>query len=328
MNLKIKKHYIVIAIIIICSALVVISSNLKMKSEQKQIGILQFIEHDCLDMARKGFVDELASQGYEDGKNITIDYQNAQGDQSVCNSIANNFVGANNKKDLILAIATPAAQSVANLTKDIPTLITAVTDPVSCGLVKSVEHPGGNITGTSDRVAVGKQIDLIKKLNPNAKKIGVLYCSSEANSKVQAQTAADEAKKLGLEARDYTVSSSSELQQMVEYMCGEVDVIFVPTDNLVVSCMPLVSKVATANKTPIICSESASVKNGALATYGIDFYELGRITARQAIRILKGEAKPENMAIEYMNEPKFVINYEIAKQLGIVIPDELKGELQ
>lgn len=328
MNLKIKKHYIVIAIMVICSALVVISSNLKVKSEQKQIGILQFIEHDCLDMARSGFVDELANQGYQDGKNVVIDYQNAQGDQSVCNSIANHFVGASNKKDLILAIATPAAQSIANLTKDIPTLITAVTDPVSCGLAKSVENPGGNITGTSDMVAVGKQIDLIKKLNPNAKKIGVLYCSSEANSKVQAQTATDEAAKLGLKARDYTVSSSSELQQMVEYMCSEVDVIFVPTDNLVVSCMPLVSKVATANKIPIICSESASVKNGALATYGIDFYELGRMTARQAVRILKDEAQPQNMAIEYMKEPKLVINYEIANQLGVIILDELKGELQ
>ncbi len=328
MNLKIKKYHIVIVIIIICSALVVISSNLKMKNEQKQIGILQFIEHDCLDMAKKGFVDELASQGYEDGKNVVIDYQNAQGDQSVCNSIASNFVGANNKKDLILAIATPAAQSIANLTKDIPTLITAVTDPVSCGLVKSIDCPGGNVTGTSDMIAVEKQISLIKKLNPSAKKVGVLYCSSEANSKVQAQKASEEATKLGLQARDYTISSSSELQQMVEYMCLEVDVIFVPTDNLVVSCMPLVSKVATANKIPIICSESASVKNGALATYGIDYYDLGKNTARQAVRILKGEAKPENMAIEYINEPKLVINYEVANQLGIVIPDELKGELQ
>ena len=168
----------------------------------------------------------------------------------------------------------------------------------------------------------------LKKLNPSAKKVGVLYCSSEANSKVQAQKASEEATKLGLQARDYTISSSSELQQMVEYMCLEVDVIFVPTDNLVVSCMPLVSKVATANKIPIICSESASVKNGALATYGIDYYDLGKNTARQSVRILKGEAKPENMAIEYINEPKLVINYEVANQLGIVIPDELKGELQ
>ena len=237
---------------LICSILLIVSSNLKVENKQKQIGIVQFIEHDCLDMARRGFIDELAEQGYEDGKNIKIDYQNAQGDQSVCNSIASNFLENNNKKDLILSIATPAAQSVANITKNIPILFTAVTDPVSCGLVKSIEQPGANVTGTSDMVAVEKQISLIKQLKPGAKKVGVLYCSSEANSKVQAQMAAAEAKKLGLEAVDYTVSSSSEVQQMVEYACGMVDVIFVPTDNLVVSCMPLVSKIATAAKTLIL----------------------------------------------------------------------------
>ena len=159
---------VIISIILVCSIFLIIYSNSDVKTEQKQIGIIQFIEHDCLDMARKGFIDELAEQGFEDGKNIKIDYQNAQGDQSVCNSIANNFLENNAKKDLILSIATPAAQSVANLTKTVPTLFTAVTDPVLCGLVKSIDEPGGNITGTSDMVAVEKQINLIKQLKIQA----------------------------------------------------------------------------------------------------------------------------------------------------------------
>ena len=163
--MKIKKYHIITAIILICSVFLIILSNSNVKNEQKQIGIIQFIEHDCLDMARKGFIDELAEQGFEDGKNIKIDYQNVQGDQSVCNSIASNFLENNDKKDLILSIATPAAQSVANLTKSVPMLFTAVTDPVSCGLVKSIDEPGGNITGTSDMVAIEKQINLIVMLN-------------------------------------------------------------------------------------------------------------------------------------------------------------------
>ncbi len=326
--MKIKKYHIIISIILVCSIFLIIYSNSDVKTEQKQIGIIQFIEHDCLDMARKGFIDELAEQGFEDGKNIKIDYQNAQGDQSVCNSIANNFLENNAKKDLILSIATPAAQSVANLTKTVPTLFTAVTDPVLCGLVKSIDEPGGNITGTSDMVAVEKQINLIKQLKPNARKIGILYCSSEANSQVQAQIAKSEAEKLGLEAIDYTVSNSSEIQQMVEYMTGLVDAIFVPTDNLVVSCMPLVSKIATAAKKPIICSESASVKNGALATYGIDFYKLGKETAKQAVSILRDQETPQKLPVQYQPDPKLCINYEVAKKLEIEIPEELRRKAQ
>ena len=326
--MKIKKYHIIISIILVCSIFLIIYSNSNVKTEQTQIGIIQFIEHDCLDMARKGFIDELAKQGFEDGKNIKIDYQNAQGDQSVCNSIASNFLESNAKKDLILSIATPAAQSVANLTKTVPTLFTAVTDPVLCGLVKSIDEPGGNITGTSDMVAVEKQINLIKQLKPNARKIGILYCSSEANSQVQAQIAKSEAEKLGLEAIDYTISNSSEIQQMVEYMSGLVDAIFVPTDNLVVSCMPLVSKIATAAKKPIICSESASVKNGALATYEIDFYKLGKETAKQAISILRGQETPQKLPVQYQPDPKLCINYEVAKKLEIEIPEELRRKAQ
>lgn len=326
--MKIKKYYIAIIVVVLCLFSLVFCSNFKPNKDKKEIGIIQIIEHDCLNQARQGFIDGLAEFGYKDGENIKIDYKNAQGDQSICNSIANGFVNSNSKKDLILAISTPAAQAVANLTKEIPILITAVTDPESSGLAASKEHPGANVTGTSDMVQIEKQIKLIKKLLPNAQKVGVLYCSNEINSKIQGEMASKAAETLGMKTTDYTVSNSNELPQVMDYMGKSVDAVFVPTDNLVVSCMPLVSKIATSNGVPIICSETASVKNGALATYGIDFYELGKLTARQAVKILNGEATPKNMPIEYLNTPKLFLNIEAAEKLGIIIPDDLKGDLQ
>ena len=323
--MNIKKNYMAIVIIVICSISLVICTDSKINDTKKEVGIIQIIEHDCLDQARNGFIDGLSELGYKDGENINIDYKNAQGDQSVCNSIANSFTNNTRKKDLILAISTPSAQAVAKLTKEIPILITAVTDPVSCGLIKTKDRPGTNITGSSDMVSVENQIKLIKKLVPKTKKIGVLYCSNEANSKLQAEMANKEAKKLNMETKNYTVSNSSELLQIMEHIGKYVDAIFVPTDNLIVSCMPLVSKIALENGIPIICSESASVKNGALATYGIDFYELGKITAKQAAKILNGESTPEHMPIEYLNEPKLVLNSKTAEKLGISIPNDLKG---
>ncbi len=156
----------------------------------------------------------------------------------------------------------------------------------------------------------------------NEKNIGILYSSNEFNSQYQANAAAKEAEKLGLKTKDYTVSNSNELRQVLEYMANAVDVVFVPTDNLVVSCMPLVSKYTNENKIPIICSETASVKNGALATYGIDYYELGKLAAKQAAEILNGK-KVEDMEIECLNDTKLTLNGEVAKKLGIEISTDL-----
>lgn len=312
--MKIKNSKLWLAIAGVCLIATLIYSNKNSENKIKKIGITQIIEHDCLDKSREGFVEGLLEYGFKDGENIKIDYQNAGGDQSICNQIANNFVQG--KKDLILAISTPSAQAVSNLTSEIPTLITAVTDPKSCGLTKQ------NIAGTSDMVPPEKQINLIKKLLPNAKNIGILYSSNEVNSQYQANAAAKEAEKLGLKTKDYTVSNSNELRQVLEYMANAVDVVFVPTDNLVVSCMPLVSKYTNENKIPIICSETASVKNGALATYGIDYYELGKLTAKQAAEILNGK-KVEDMEIECLNDTKLTLNGEVAKKLGIEISTDL-----
>lgn len=318
--MKLRKSYICYIALALCAIIGTIGLKQNLTDYKKEIGIIQINEHDCLDESRRGFIDGLAWHGYKDGENIKIDYENAQGDQSICNSIANNFV--QESKSLILAISTPAAQSVSNATSEIPILITAITDNKSSGL------DGPNITGTSDMVPVEKQIRLIKQLLPNAKKIGALYCSGEINSKYQVEAATLEAQKLGMTMQEYTVLNSNELNQVVEYATSSVDVLFVPTDNLVVSCMPMVSQIATANKVPIICSEIASIKNGALATYGMDYYELGKLTAKQAIEILENNKKPEDIPIEYLKEVKLTLNDEVMKKLGIKIPDELKGELK
>lgn len=317
--MKLKKYKIALLILSLCTSALIILGNKNLNNKVKQIGIIQISEHDCLDQARIGFIDKLAELGYKDGKNIKIEYRNAGGDQNILNQIANNFANSN-REDIIFAISTPAAQTISNIEKSIPIIITAVTDPESCELTKE------NITGTHDMIPVGKQIGLIKTLLPNAKKVGILYSSAEINSKHQAELANEEAKKLGLQARDYTVSNLNELEQVTEYMAGQVDVIFVPTDNLVVSSMPLVSKCAEKHGIPIICSEMARVKNGALATYGMDYYRLGKLTAEKAAEVLQGK-KPKDIPIESLENIKLTLNQTVAEKLKIEIPKNLKGEI-
>ena len=286
-------------------------------SDQKKIGVIQLVEHPSLDAANKGFVDGLASKGFKDGENIKIDQQNAQADQSNLNSIAQRFVS--DKKDLVLAIATPAAQTMANASHDIPIMGTAITDYVTAKLVQSNEHPGGNVTGTSDMTPVKEQIDLLKKLIPDAKTVGVLYCSAESNSVLQADMAKEACKAAGLEAADYTVSSSNEIQTVVESMIGKVDVIYAPTDNMIAAGMATVAMIANENKIPIICGEEGMVKEGRLATYGINYYKLGYKTGEMAAKILTEGADPASMPIEYLSteECSLLINKETADTLGI-----------
>lgn len=280
---------------------------------QFKIGVLQLTEHKALDAANAGFVQALDAAGLK----YTIDQQNAQNDQSACQTIASKLV--NDGNDLILAIATPACQAVAGATADIPIVGTAITDYAASGLVADNDAPGGNVTGTSDLTPVEEQFDLLRKLLPNAKRVAVLYCTAESNSSVQASMAHDAASARNLDAEDYTVSSSNEIQQVVESMIGKVDVIYAPTDNTIAAGMQTVAMVATENKLPIICGESGMVGNGGLATYGIDYGKLGRKAGEMAVRILNGEAKPAEMPIEHLDvsECTLTTNEEAAKTLGI-----------
>ncbi len=292
-------------------------------SSQKQIkiGVIQLVEHPALDAAYKGFVDGLKKEGYEDGKNIKISYENAQGEQANCQTIANKLV--NEKSDLILAIATPAAQAVANTTKDIPILVTAVTDPASSKLVASNEAPGGNVTGTSDLTPVDEQIKLLKQILPNAKKVGLLYCSSEANSKFQIDIAKKSITAQGMESVEATVSNSNEIQQVTQSLAGKVDAIYIPTDNMLAAGMATVSMVTQPAKIPVIVGESGMIKNGGLATYGINYYDLGLLTAKQAVKILKDGAKPATMPIEYSKNCDLTLSTDVAAKIGITFPQEL-----
>ena len=262
-----------------------------------KIGVLQLAQHVALDSANEGFFKALDDAGL----NYQADNENAGGDQSAAQTIAQKLV--DDKNDLILAIATPAAEAVVNATDEIPVIITAVTDPEKSELVKKNSAPGGNVTGTSDLTPVKEQIDLIKKLVPSAKTVGILYSSAE----------------VGLEVKEFTFSNTNELQTVVESMVGKVDVIYTPTDNAVAIGMETISSVATENKIPIICGEDTLIAKGATATYGIDYYEIGYLAGKQAVRILTENAKPAEMPIEYLDKSKvrLSINPEVAKELGL-----------
>ena len=285
-----------------------------------KIGIIQIVEHPALDAARKGFLDELAQKGYKEGENLEVNYQNAQNDQGNLQTIARQL--AQEKCDLILAIATPSAVAMANETSEIPILITAVTDPVSAKLVKNNDKPGTNVTGTTDMNPVKDQLKLIKDIVPNGKKVGIIYNSSEVNSQVQVKIADEAAPELSLKLTKVTVTASSEVMQAAQSLAGRVDAIYLPTDNMVISSLASVVKVAEANKIPVISGESESVASGALATVGIDYYKLGQTTGDMALRVIKGE-KPQDMAIEKQEGTELVLNLKAAKNMGVTVPESI-----
>ena len=286
-----------------------------------KIGILQLIEHDALDASYRGFVDGLKEAGYEDGKNIIIDYQNAQGEQANCVTIGQKFV--NDKSDLILAIATPAAQAVANMTKDIPILVTAVTDPAAAKLVADNNAPGGNVSGTSDLTPVEAQIELLNEITPNLKTVGLLYCSSEQNSVFQMDIAKKKLDSMGIKYIDATVTSANEIQQVVQSVVGKVEAIYTPTDNMIAAGMATVALVAEPAKLPVVCGEGGMTMLGGTATYAISYYELGKLTATQAVAILKGEKEPATMPIETLKTFDLVVNTNMVNSIGITIPESL-----
>lgn len=293
------------------------------KKDVFRIGISQFITHQSLDATREGFVDELAKQGYVEGKNIEIDLQNSQGEQRNLKTISQQLAESS---DVVLAIATPSAQSLANTTQTTPVIFSAVTDPVSAKLVESREHPGGNVTGTSDQSsdAISTQINLIKKVLPKAKTIGILYTQSEPNSVVQK----DEAKRLleekGFTVVEKTILDSNNVKAAAESLMAEVDMVFVPTDNIISSTMETVKQVSIKHKVPVFGGSTEMVAVGGLYNYGTNYEELGRQTARMLVRVLKGE-KAENIAVELPEKLELHTNQEMADALGIDI-SKLEGK--
>lgn len=318
---------LLVPLLVVGILLISLISLHQLKADKKKdvfrIGISQFITHQSLDATREGFVDELAKQGYVEGKNIEIDLQNAQGEQRNLKTISQQL---SESSDVVLAIATPSAQSLANTTQTTPVIFSAVTDPVSAKLVESREHPGGNVTGTSDQSsdAISTQINLIKKVLPKAKTIGILYTQSEPNSVVQK----DEAKRLleekGFTVVEKTILDSNNVKAAAESLMAEVDMVFVPTDNIISSTMETVKQVSIKHKVPVFGGSTEMIAVGGLYNYGTNYEELGRQTARMLVRVLKGE-KPENIAVELPEKLELHTNQEMADALGIDI-SKLEGK--
>ena len=278
-----------------------------------KIGTLQLVQHAALDASYKGFTDYLDEKGIK----YDMDFQNASGEQSACETIAEKF--ANDKLDLCYAIATPAAQSALAHIANTPIVASAVTDPAASGLCETNENPRGMLTAASDLTPVDAQFDLLVELVPNAKNIGILYCSGESNSKIQADMAIEAAKKRNLTPTEYTAVNFSDIQTIVESMIGKVDVIYIPTDNVMAAGMSTIATIANENKIPTIVGEEGMCDNGAYATYGIDYYQLGRLAGRLAEDILIRRIKVGDIPVQYLNasDCKRKINENTAKILGL-----------
>lgn len=315
-----RRRWAVVVALALAALLIVPAAVGAATPAKVRIGVTQIVEHPALDAARKGFVDGLAEAGYVQGKNVEFDFQNAQGDMSLAQTIARKFV--TNRVDLILAIATPTAQAAAHATKDIPILVTAVTDPASAGLVKSNTAPGTNVTGTSDLNPVTEQLALVKKIIPKAQRLGVVYNAGEQNSVFQVNIVKEAAKKLKLQVVEATVATSTDILQATQSIARKVDAIYVPTDNTVVSGIESLIKVAEEAKLPVIGAEAGTVERGALITVGVSYYRLGKQTAKMAVQVLKGK-KPATMAIQYQKELELVINQKTADAIGLKLPKGL-----
>jgi len=321
---RISRIFMITGIIAVVAILAFVIPRFTKKSTVTRVGIMQIVEHPALDASRDGFIKRLAELGFEEGKNIEYAIQNAQGDMAIAQSIAGKFVSEN--VDMILAIATPTAQAAANATRSIPIVITAVTDPVAAGLADSVSNPGTNVTGTSDLTPVKKQLELLKRIVPEAGYVGVIYNAGETNSLVQVELARETAENLGLTLIEVTVSSSSGVYEAAQSLVGRVQAVYVPTDNTVVSALESVIKVGEDFKIPVIVGEVDGVRRGALATIGIDYHVLGMQTADIAAKILKGEREPKDIPIEYLEDIQIALNLAAADKMEVAIPRDLIDE--
>lgn len=279
-------------------------------NETISVGVLQFMEHNSLQAARDGFAEEL------EASDLTVEFEdmNAQGDQSNLQSMSEQLSSNN---DLMLAIATPAAQSLATVEQEKPILFTAVTDPEDAGLVETNETPGMNLTGTSDMVPIEEQIALLLSIVADAEKIGIAYNSSEPNSKIQADLAVAELEAQGVKAVVQTVTTTNDVQTTLTSLAQEVDGIYLPTDNTMASTMSIIGEIATEYQLPLVAGAGAMVEDGGLATYGINYTDLGRQTARLALRILEDGENPAEIAIETSDNLELIVNEEMAEALGI-----------
>ncbi len=285
--------------------------------EMVKIGISQIVEHPALDAARDGIIKSLESCGYKAGENIEFDTQSAQGNMVTANQIANKFAG--DKKDLVIGIATPTALSLINtfqkLSPSTPVIFSAVTDPVGAKMVSNLEKPGGSVTGVSDLAPIDAQFGLIFDMGFNPEAVGIIYNSGEQNSRSQLELTKAAAKKRGVKLIERAIANSSGVYSAAQSLVGKVQAIFVTTDNTVVSALESVVKIAEEHDIPLVMSDTDSVKRGALAAKGFDYYKHGLQTGSMVCRILKGE-KPGNVSVEFQKDLKLLLNAKAAKAIN------------
>lgn len=289
-----------------------------------KIGVTQISDHPSLDNCRNGFIEGLKQEGFVDGENIEIDFKSAQGDIASANQIAQNF--ASSGKNLVCGIATPSAQSLytACYDKGIPVIFNAVSDPVEAKLAVSEKEAMKNITGVSDSLPVEAQLELIRKILPDAKKIGILYTTSEANSVSTLKTYKDLAGNYGFEIVEKGIGNQAELPQACDILLNEVDCISNMTDNTVVAALAVLLEKANAKNIPVFGSEEEQVKGGCIACAGLDYFKLGIQAGKIAARVLRGE-DVSSIPYETLKESTIKVNKEVAEKLGITIPTDIEG---
>ncbi|MGN0404916.1 MAG: ABC transporter substrate-binding protein [Bariatricus sp.] len=287
------------------------------------IGISQFAEHGSLDNCREGFIEGLKEEGIEEGKNLTIEYKNAAADMGTASQIASSFVS--DKVDMICGIATPSAQSAYNaaMDSDIPVIFTAVTDPVAAELADADGKPVGEVTGTSDKLPVEEQLRMIREILPDAKTIGIIYTTSEANSVSAIEEYKEKVGDYGFELVEKGITNTSEIALATDDLLTKVDCISNLTDNTVVNSLATILDKANAAKIPVFGSEIEQVKIGCLAAEGLDYVALGKQTGKMAAKVLKGEAAASEINFETITEAGLYLNTKVAADLGITLADDL-----
>lgn len=290
------------------------------KSGPVHIGVCQIASHPSLDAVRDGAIRALAEAGYEDGKRAKVSRYNAEGDMGTAKTIIDTMVAQ--KVDLVVPITTPMAQAAANATKEIPIVFGAVTDPVGAGIVESLDRPGSNCTGVSDIWPIQQDLELLKRICPNARSVGTIYNAGEANSLVTIKLIRKACENLGLELREVTVSRGTEVLGAAESLAGKVDTLFTAADSTVGAAFESVIKVARERKIPLFVGDPDSVKRGAIACQGVDYENVGRLTGELAAGVLNG-ADPSTTPVRVITSTLLVVNPAAARSMGVTIPQDV-----
>lgn len=306
--------------VFVAATLATVSWSSFSHAEMTDVAITYIVDHPAIDAARKGIVDQLAENGFKEGETLTLHVQSAQGSMPTQLQIAKEFAGL--EPDLLVAISTPSAQALQSTAGDIPVLFSAVTDPVAAKLVKSLDAPGGNITGASDKQPFGPTLQLIKSLVPEAKTLGVIYNAGEANSVAQVDALKEELGEYGFELELSTASQTAMVGDAALSLTNRADVILIPTDSTIVAAVESVVNIGKKAKIPVFASDTDSVERGALAALGFDYYKIGRLTGEMAVRVLGGES-PASIPVATLDTQDLYLNKTSAAEMGVPLTDSI-----